>query len=242
MSARSEHVDAVRAFAVSAHGDQRYGDCPYVEHLSAVVKVLEEFGFSDEHVAAGWLHDVVEDTDITEADIEEAFGERVAKLVSAVSGGGDRATHVASIYAKIEAYPDAAVVKLADRIANVEACAQGDKHSIRYAREHPRFSTVIGPHVPPAMWDRYLVALKVKSRGGPRHRCPSCGQKAGVSILYGYPTEESFEQAERNEIALGGCSQLIGAPNRQCLSCGHQWLLARRSRRQSGSPLSDGEG
>lgn len=225
---RSNRPIDAREFAVAAHGDQRYGDRPYVEHLAAVVDVLEEFGFSDEYVAAGWLHDVVEDTDVTEADIQAAFGEQVAKLVSAVSGGGNRETHVASIYEKIEAYPDAAFLKLADRIANVEACARGDKHSIRYAREHPRFATVVGPHVPPAMWERYLVALKAKSRRGPRHLCPSCGQKAGVSILYGYPTEDSFERAERNEIALGGCSQLIGAPNRQCLDCGHQWLVGRR--------------
>lgn len=35
--------------------------------------------------------------------------------------------------------------------------------------------------------------------------CPKCGQKDGVAILYGYPTETAFQQAERQEIALGGC-------------------------------------
>lgn len=157
---RKEDRVGPREFAVSAHGDQRYGDRPYVEHLAAVVGVLEEFGFADDHVAAGWLHDVVEDTIATEADIKAAFGARVAKLVGAVSGGGDRATHVASIYEKIAAYPDAAVVKLADRIANVEACEPGDKHSIRYAREHQRFAAAIERHVPKHMWERYLVALR----------------------------------------------------------------------------------
>ncbi len=108
---------AARKFAVAAHGRQLYGDRPYIEHLIAVVEVLEEFGFSDGFITAGWLHDVVEDTAAGEADIKSAFGERVAKLVSAVSGGGDRASHVASIYEKIVAFPAAAVVKLADRIA-----------------------------------------------------------------------------------------------------------------------------
>lgn len=148
-----------REFAVAAHGDQRYGPRSYVEHLAAVVEVLKEFGFGDDYVAAGWLHDVVEDTSVTEADIEAAFGERIAKLVSAVSGGGDRATHVASIYQKIAAFPDAAVVKLADRIGNVEACAPGDKHAVRYAREHPGFASAIQAHAPVAMWQRYLDAL-----------------------------------------------------------------------------------
>lgn len=166
MSVRSEHMEAVRAFAITAHGDQRYGDRPYEEHLSAVVEVLEKFGFADDYVAAGWLHDVVEDTATTEAHIEAAFGERVAKLVSAVSGGGDRATHVASIYEKIAAYPDAAVVKLADRIANIEACEPGDKHSIRYAREHQGFAEVVEPHVLKSMWQRYLAALKARAPSG----------------------------------------------------------------------------
>ena len=148
--------ETAREFSIRAHGDQRYGDRPYVEHLFAVVTVLESFGFSDDYVAAGWLHDVVEDTEFTEADIAAAFGERVANLVSAVSGGGDRESHVASIYEKIAAYPDAAVVKLADRIANVEACEPGDKHSVRYAREHLGFGEVIEPHVPARMWQRYL--------------------------------------------------------------------------------------
>ena len=163
MSLDPKHVEAVRAFAVCAHGEQRYGDRPYVEHLSAVVEVLEQFGFDDDYVAAGWLHDVVEDTAATKADVEAAFGARVAKLVSAVSGGGDRAAHVASIYEKIAAYPDAANVKLADRIANVEACDPGDKHFVRYGREHPGFTSVIEPHVPAAMWQRYLNAMESKA-------------------------------------------------------------------------------
>ncbi|MEA1071767.1 HD domain-containing protein [Sphingomonas sp. LY160] len=151
-----------RDFAVAAHGNQLYGDRPYVEHLEAVVRVLEEFDFFGDCSTAGWLHDVIEDTAITLADLGTAFGDRVAKLVFAVSGGGDRATHVASIYEKITAYPDAAPLKLADRIANIEACERGDKHAGRYAREHPAFSRLIEPLVPAAMWQRYTHALSQK--------------------------------------------------------------------------------
>lgn len=151
--------DRARDFAVAAHGDQPYGDLPYVAHLAAVVRVLGDFGFAGDYLIAGWLHDVVEDTDKTVAEIESAFGDRASKLVWAVTGGGERATHVATIHQKIADYPDAAAVKLADRIANVEACKAGDKHSIRYNREHAEFATVIQPHVPAAMWQRYLQAL-----------------------------------------------------------------------------------
>lgn len=155
--------DRAREFAIAAHGNQCYGDEPYESHLAAVVQILEDFGFSDEFKAAGWLHDVVEDTDKKIADISDAFGDRVAHLVWAVTGGGDRESHVASIHRKIGAYPDAAVVKLADRIANVEACRRGDKHSVRYSREHGDFATTIRPHVPLAMWERYLSALERSS-------------------------------------------------------------------------------
>ena len=65
----------------------------------------------------------------------------------------------------------------------------------------------------------------------PRFRCPRCRQKTGVNITYGFPIEEAFEQAERNEAALGGCMQEFEAPDRQCLSCGHQWSIIRRGDR-----------
>ncbi len=61
-----------------------------------------------------------------------------------------------------------------------------------------------------------------------RFKCPECKQKSGVNIIYGYPTDEATQQAERNEVTLGGCMQEIGAPDRQCLSCGHQWQTQRK--------------
>ena len=63
-----------------------------------------------------------------------------------------------------------------------------------------------------------------------RFKCPKCKQTTGADIIYGFPTEEAFEQAERNEAVLGGCMQEIGAPDRQCLSCGQQWEIVRRGR------------
>jgi hypothetical protein len=35
--------------------------------------------------------------------------------------------------------------------------------------------------------------------------CPRCRKRSGVDILYGMPTHEAFEMAERGEIAIGGC-------------------------------------
>ena len=58
------------------------------------------------------------------------------------------------------------------------------------------------------------------SRFARKFICPKCKQKTGVTISYGYPSAELWEQAELNEIVLGGCMQEEGAPDRQCLGSG----------------------
>ena len=43
------------------------------------------------------------------------------------------------------------------------------------------------------------------------------------------PGIEQAEQAERQEIVLGGCIVGENQPDRQCISCEHQWQIARRA-------------
>jgi len=79
---------------------------------------------------------------------------------------------------------------------------------------------------------RYYIKLAKAQLGlsepARRFKCPECKLKAGVNIDYGYPSEELFEQAQRNEAVLGGCAQTIYDPDRQCLDCGHQWSKQTR--------------
>ena len=72
-------------FATKAHAGQfrKNTQDPYITHPVRVAKRLEGSGFSDELVAAGYLHDVVEDTSVTIEEIELHFGANVAELVSA---------------------------------------------------------------------------------------------------------------------------------------------------------------
>ncbi len=60
-------------------------DVPYVSHPAGVALVLARHGFDGEVVAAGALHDVMEDCHVTRETLESLFGERVAALVQAVS-------------------------------------------------------------------------------------------------------------------------------------------------------------
>ncbi len=77
-----------RAFRIAeeAHSDQkRASGEPYFVHCFAVAKILAEMHVPPAVVAAGLLHDVVEDTAIELEGIEADFGEEIAKLVGAVT-------------------------------------------------------------------------------------------------------------------------------------------------------------
>lgn len=62
-----------------------------------------------------------------------------------------------------------------------------------------------------------------------KYICPACKKREGVDILYGSPSFEMFEAAERGEIELGGCVIDGNQPERKCLSCEHEWRIKRRN-------------
>ena len=61
---------------------RKLGDSPYILHPLEVAQILSTMTDDEDVITAGILHDIVEDTDGTLPEIEERFGERVAKLVS----------------------------------------------------------------------------------------------------------------------------------------------------------------
>ena len=56
-------------------------EIPYMAHCAGVGLLLARHGFDDEVVAAGVLHDVIEDTEASADEIRERFGSRVAQLI-----------------------------------------------------------------------------------------------------------------------------------------------------------------
>ena len=149
-----------QAFAEAHHGRQQYGDVPYTAHLGRVREILGAFGYDGALGVAAWLHDTIEDTEATYEIIAATFGTVVATLVWAVTGeGDDREARNDSAYAKIRATPDAAILKLADRIANVEASsARPDKLGM-YRDEWPGFSSALAGLGDERMWTRLRNAL-----------------------------------------------------------------------------------
>lgn len=85
-SANLELIQHAYVYAASAHaGQTRLSGEPYLSHPLAVADTLAEMGFDEPTVAAGLLHDTVEDTKATIEDIDENFGEEVADIVDGVT-------------------------------------------------------------------------------------------------------------------------------------------------------------
>lgn len=126
-SAQLSLLVTAAAFAARKHKDQRRKDdaaSPYINHPLALVDVLvNEAGVHDlDTIVAGLLHDTIEDTETTAAEIEGIFGLRISALVVEVTDDG-RLDKAARKQAQIDHAPSlsepARAVKLADKICNL---------------------------------------------------------------------------------------------------------------------------
>lgn len=135
------------AFAAEKHRRQRRKDLhatPYINHPLALASVLSvEAGVSDpEVIAAALLHDTLEDTETTAAELRAAFGERVAAIVEEVSdepGLGDEERRRRQVEHAPHLSPGARLVKLADKIANLRDVAERPPHAWGLSRKREYF-------------------------------------------------------------------------------------------------------
>lgn len=125
-----EIIERAYRFAKEAHkGVRRRSGEPYILHPIAVAKIAsQEIGLGSTSICAALLHDVVEDTDYTVADIERLFGAKIAQLVEGltkISGGifGDKASVQAENFRKLLLTMSedirVVLVKMADRLHNM---------------------------------------------------------------------------------------------------------------------------
>ena len=123
-------IEKAYKLAVKAHGDQRRksGE-PYIIHPLWVAIILADLEMDKETIAAGMLHDVVEDTKFTEEDIRREFGDEVALLVDRVTKLGRlsyssdklevQAENLRKMFLAMAKDIRVIIIKLADRLHNM---------------------------------------------------------------------------------------------------------------------------
>lgn len=123
-------IEKAYKLAVKAHGDQRRksGE-PYIIHPLWVAIILADLEMDKETIAAGMLHDVVEDTKFTEEDIRREFGDEVALLVDGVTKLGRltyssdklevQAENLRKMFLAMAKDIRVIIIKLADRLHNM---------------------------------------------------------------------------------------------------------------------------
>jgi (p)ppGpp synthase/HD superfamily hydrolase len=141
---QSQQLPWYALWCIQAHGSQLYDIHPYRFHLESVAAVAVRFGFTDELTAiVCWLHDVLEDVagQTLHTLLAAGFSQIAVDAAYALKDedGANREERKAKTLPKIAANRLATVVKLCDRIANVE---YGQKTAM-YRHEHAAFKAAL---------------------------------------------------------------------------------------------------
>jgi len=138
----SELLHRAVEFAATKHEGQwrkhPHKNIPYISHPVCVGLTLQRAGYADEVVAAGILHDVVEDCGVSPEAVADLFGERISYLVRQVSEP-DRTVDWSErkrLYREVleKADTDAVAVAAADHLHNIQSLIQGMAADIRMRR------------------------------------------------------------------------------------------------------------
>ena len=128
-SANEALLNRAYVYAMKAHGNQKRasGD-PYFSHPLEVAAILTEFKLDDATIVAALLHDVIEDTDVTRAEIDQMFGKEIGALVEGltkikkldlVTKKAEQAENFRKLLVAISSDIRVLLIKLADRLHNM---------------------------------------------------------------------------------------------------------------------------
>ena len=125
----SKQIMKAYNYAFEHHGDQkrRSGE-PYIIHPINVAYILAGVGLDEATICAALLHDVVEDTDVTDEDLRKEFGEEIADMVAGVTKLGNmmftsveeqQAEDYRKMFLAMGKDIRVIIIKLADRLHNM---------------------------------------------------------------------------------------------------------------------------
>ena len=159
-------------FAMCAHRKQKrkYTDDPYAMHCESVARIVAEYTDDEAVVAAACIHDVLEDTEVTAAELRDVFGERITLLVIEVTDASRLEDGNREVRKRIDrdhlarSSPEGATIKLADLIHNTSSIVKYDKGFARaYLKEKELLLEVL-KHGNRALWERAYATLQEAQR------------------------------------------------------------------------------
>lgn len=156
--------DKALLVAEKVHMGQTYDIFPYIYHIKEVVRIAEELGYDESIIVSCYLHDSMEDGNLSYNDILQSFGVEVAEIVFAVTDelGRNRLERKTKTYPKIRANWKATVVKICDRIANISHSKEFTPKLFKmYENEHEGFCRdLMNPDHPHIETNRAWFRLK----------------------------------------------------------------------------------
>ncbi|HEX3705739.1 MAG TPA: RelA/SpoT family protein, partial [Mycobacteriales bacterium] len=126
---KADARSVIRAYEIaerSHRGQLRRSGDPYISHPLAVAQIVADLGMEAATLCAALLHDTVEDTALSLADVSRDFGDEVGRLVDGVTkldkvryGDSAEAETIRKMVVAMARDPKVLIVKLADRLHNV---------------------------------------------------------------------------------------------------------------------------
>lgn len=123
-------IEKADQLAERAHAGQtrKESDAPYITHPRAVAQMLKDYGFEESVVAAALVHDVLEDTSVTQDELGAALGEEVLAMVRTLSYDKSLSwEEQREAYAQaVRAAPEGVkAISIADKIHNAQSLISG---------------------------------------------------------------------------------------------------------------------
>ena len=195
-----EGIKKAYELAAKMHdGQLRKSGEPYIIHPVEVAKILASLGMDEQTIIAGLLHDVVEDTEYTEEQLKEDFGEEVTLLVDGVTKLGNlvfetkedaQAENLRKMFLAMSKDIRVLIIKLADRLHNMR--------TINYmspAEDRGKIKRN----------SRNLRAAR-KSSGNVRYQIRTGGHRSEAApsgfLQRTVPTDQSEKRAARGDISI----------------------------------------